>query len=98
MRLRLPIRARGIDVDDVETWLEVAICDSKDAAHEASPRIATWHCHWPTGPVDYCDPCRAQMAQIAAALGLHVHSEPIALPFDGDPDRAIALGGVHASS
>lgn len=51
-------------------------CDSKD--HE--PRLATVLLHWVTGPIDYCQSCAEKMLGIAAVLGTHCHTEPIAPP------------------
>jgi hypothetical protein len=93
--IRLPIRVKGVDVDDVETWPDVTLCDSKDAAHLAEPRFATWRCHWISGPVDYCEPCKIAMTRVAAALGAHLHCDEIPLPVLDDAVRGIALGGVR---
>jgi hypothetical protein len=77
MKLRLPLNAPGVNVHDAETWPEVHVCESDPKCHE--PRFATRRVHWVTGPIEYCDPCAAQMLRVAEVLGTHVHVEELPL-------------------
>lgn len=75
MRVRLPLDAYGVDLDDPETWPECDICDSKDHV----PRFATHRAYPVDGPIDYCASCTEGIQAVYAALGAHLHVEELQL-------------------
>ncbi len=89
MKIRLPLNVKGMQVDDIETWPEVDICDSQDCG-----ALATGLYHWVDGPVVYCPHCGAWMLQVAETLGVHVHVEPITLPVPATTTRGIDVDGL----
>lgn len=76
-------------------FVTLHVCDSKDEDHFAEPRLATRRLHWPTGPVELCDPCADWLAKVASAMGSYVHEE--ALPPSSpnqEARRGVNLEGV----
>lgn len=87
--IKLPLDVPGVALDDPDTWTDVHVCESRD--HE--PRHATRLLHWVTGPIEYCEPCAAQMLAVAKTLGVYVHTEDL-------PLRTVAmkLSGIKEST